>query len=38
MRKRGAYEVPIGERQYDHEPIGSDIEHGSAERPAEVES
>lgn len=33
MRKRRAYTVPIGERQYDHEPIGSDIElRASAKR------
>ena len=26
VRKRTAYQVPIGERLYDHKPIGSDIE------------
>jgi len=26
LRKRTAFTVPIGERRYDHEPIGSDIE------------
>ncbi len=30
LRKRVGYAVPIGERTYDHEPIGSDIE---ARRP-----
>ena len=34
MRKRGAYDVPIGERLYDHEPIGSDIERGERPEPA----
>jgi [NiFe] hydrogenase diaphorase moiety small subunit len=27
MRKRIGYKVPIGERLYDHTPIGTDIEH-----------
>jgi [NiFe] hydrogenase diaphorase moiety small subunit len=31
MRKRVAYAVPINERPYDREPIGSDVEDGSAE-------
>ncbi len=26
LKKRTAYRVPVGERRYDHEPIGSDIE------------
>jgi len=26
LRKRVGYAVPVGERKYDHEPIGSDIE------------
>ncbi|MFO8070522.1 MAG: 2Fe-2S iron-sulfur cluster-binding protein [Polyangia bacterium] len=26
LRKRVGYEVPVGKRQYDHEPIGSEIE------------
>jgi [NiFe] hydrogenase diaphorase moiety small subunit len=26
LRKRVGYAVPVGERQYDHEPIGSDVE------------
>ena len=26
IKKRTAYQVPIGERMFDHEPIGSDIE------------
>jgi len=26
IKKRTAYQVPIGERLYDHEPIGSDVE------------
>jgi len=26
MRKGHAYTVPVGERKYDHNPIGSDIE------------
>ena len=26
IKKRTGYRVPIGERQYDHQPIGSDIE------------
>jgi [NiFe] hydrogenase diaphorase moiety small subunit len=28
MRKQGAYDVPVGQRKFDHEPIGSDIESG----------
>jgi [NiFe] hydrogenase diaphorase moiety small subunit len=28
IKKRTAYNVPIGERKYDHKPIGSDIEQG----------
>ena len=31
MRKRVGYAVPIGQRKYDHEPIGSDIESLRAE-------
>ncbi len=27
VRKRQGYLVPVGQRTYDHEPIGSDIEH-----------
>ena len=34
LRKRVGYAVPIGERKYDHEPIGSDVE---ARRKAESE-
>ena len=30
LRKREGFRVPIGERPYDHEPIGSDIEAGAA--------
>ncbi len=30
LRKRVGYAVPVGKRLYDHEPIGSDIEAGSA--------
>jgi [NiFe] hydrogenase diaphorase moiety small subunit len=30
LRKRVGYRVPIGERPYDHEPIGSEIEAGAA--------
>jgi len=30
LKKRIAYAVPIGERKYDHEPIGSDIEKTAA--------
>ncbi len=26
LRKRGGYTVPVGQRQYDHRPIGSEIE------------
>jgi [NiFe] hydrogenase diaphorase moiety small subunit len=26
LKKRTAYQVPVGQRLYDHEPIGSDIE------------
>ena len=33
LRKRVGYAVPVGQRLYDHEPIGSDIE---ARRPAET--
>jgi len=28
IKKRVGFEVPIGERKFDHEPIGSDIEKG----------
>lgn len=31
LRKREGYAVPVGERAYDHEPIGSDIERKSDE-------
>ena len=27
LRKRTGYRIPIGQRKYDHEPIGSEIEH-----------
>ena len=30
LRKRIGYAVPVGERLYDHAPIGSDIEARSA--------
>jgi len=30
LRKRVGYAVPIGQRQYDHKPIGSDIEEKQA--------
>ena len=30
LKKRTAYAVPVGERKYDHEPIGSDIEKPAA--------
>ena len=30
LRKRVGYAVPVGERLYDHDPIGSDIEAGAA--------
>jgi len=30
LKKRTAYAVPVGERKYDHEPIGSDIEKTAA--------
>jgi len=30
LKKRVGYKVPIGERDYDHKPIGSDIEAGQA--------
>jgi [NiFe] hydrogenase diaphorase moiety small subunit len=29
LKKRVGYKVPVGRRQYDHAPIGSDIEAGS---------
>ena len=29
MRKRVGYAVPVGERKYDHQPIGSDIEQAA---------
>jgi [NiFe] hydrogenase diaphorase moiety small subunit len=28
LRKRVGYAIPVGQRKYDHEPIGSDIEAG----------
>jgi [NiFe] hydrogenase diaphorase moiety small subunit len=28
LRKRVGYTIPVGQRKYDHEPIGSDIEAG----------
>jgi [NiFe] hydrogenase diaphorase moiety small subunit len=41
LRKREGYAVPVGERTYDHEPIGSDIERNAdgsdAAAPTEVE-
>ena len=30
MKKRVGYAVPVGQRLYDHEPIGTDIEQGKA--------
>jgi [NiFe] hydrogenase diaphorase moiety small subunit len=30
LRKRVGYDVPVGRREYDHKPIGSDIEAGQA--------
>ena len=30
IKKRTGYEVPIGQRAYDHKPIGSDIEEAKA--------
>jgi [NiFe] hydrogenase diaphorase moiety small subunit len=30
LKKRTGYRVPVGERVYDHQPIGSDIEHKQA--------
>lgn len=30
LKKRTGYQTPIGERKYDHEPIGSDIENAKA--------
>jgi len=30
LKKRVGYAVPIGQRDYDHKPIGSDIEEGRA--------
>ena len=30
LKKRVGYAVPIGQRDYDHKPIGSDIEEGTA--------
>ncbi len=30
LKKRVGYAVPIGQREYDHQPIGSDIEAGQA--------
>jgi len=26
LRKRVGFKIPVGERLYDHQPIGSDIE------------
>jgi [NiFe] hydrogenase diaphorase moiety small subunit len=34
LKKRTGYRVPIGQRLYDHAPIGSDIEKQKAEAPA----
>ena len=30
LKKRVGYKVPIGQREYDHKPIGSDVEAGQA--------
>ncbi len=30
LKKRVGYAVPVGQRMYDHEPIGSDVEAGAA--------
>ena len=35
LRKRTAYRKPIGERLYDHQPIGSDIEQRRTAAPAD---
>jgi len=37
LRKRVGYAVPIGERLYDHEPIGSDIEARRADTSVQSE-
>jgi len=29
MKKRVGYAIPIGQRAFDHEPIGSEIEKGA---------
>jgi [NiFe] hydrogenase diaphorase moiety small subunit len=29
MLKREGYKIPVGQRKYDHEPIGTDIENGA---------
>jgi [NiFe] hydrogenase diaphorase moiety small subunit len=34
LRKRVGYTTPVGQRMYDHEPIGSDIEAGHNTAPA----
>jgi [NiFe] hydrogenase diaphorase moiety small subunit len=31
VRKRTAYRTPVGQRKYDHQPIGSEIESGAKE-------
>ncbi|MBS3820696.1 MAG: 2Fe-2S iron-sulfur cluster binding domain-containing protein [Planctomycetes bacterium] len=32
MLKRQGYKIPIGQRKYDHEPIGTDIETGASKK------
>jgi len=32
VRKRVGYAIPVGQRKYDHQPIGSDIEAAAAGR------
>jgi [NiFe] hydrogenase diaphorase moiety small subunit len=32
MLKRQGYKIPVGERKYDHEPIGTDIETGASSK------
>jgi len=32
IRKRTAFAVPVGQRKYDHEPIGSDIEKSAGQK------
>ena len=33
LHKRTAFQVPVGQRDYDHEPIGSDIEQTAGTKP-----